>query len=178
MYWRYVFDEIIEYGGMFVRLIFETKKKERRGLMTMYVIFDWLPFLDFDRNSIEIKTCCSTKMIINNLPATRQNRCSSFGECYTWNANKSSYRRFSEADVRLNNTIEMRAMEKNFRRVWNVSKMIHRWLAARDWTREIYTCSPKFFFNLLRNKNQANMNEDTYVGTNKKIATFSNFHIS
>lgn len=33
---------------MFVRLIFETKKKERRGLMTMYVIFDWLPFLDFD----------------------------------------------------------------------------------------------------------------------------------
>lgn len=49
---------------MFVRLIFETKKKERRGLMTMYVIFDWLPFLDFDRNSIEIKTCCSTKMII------------------------------------------------------------------------------------------------------------------
>lgn len=27
-----------------------------------------------------------------------------------------------------------------------------------------------FFFNLLRNKNQANTNEDTYVGTNKKIA--------
>lgn len=123
-------------------------KKKRTTRTNDNVCNFWLvTFLRFRfRNSIEIKTCCSTKMIINNLPATRQNRCSSFGECYTWNANKSSYRRFSEADVRLNNTIEMRAMEKNFRRVWNVSKMIHRWLAARDWTREIYTCSPKFFF--------------------------------
>lgn len=109
-------------------------------------------------------------MITNNLPATRQidARVHFLALRYTWNANKSSYRRFSEADVRLNNTIEMRDGEEFSpctKRFENDTPMIGSpWLNARD----LHVRS--FFFNLLRNKNQANTNEDTYVGTNKKIA--------
>lgn len=85
--------------------------------------------------------------------------CSSFGECYTSNTNKSPYRRFSEADVRLNNTIEMRGWKRIspcMKRFENDTPMIGSPVIECAWS----TRSPKFF-NLLRNKNRANTNEDT-----------------